>query len=210
MKQAKYTEKLKGILRVSLIAVVLFAISEKTYAQYDESPVSFTIRAGINSSNSTEPTTTSRTGFVGGIAMDYGQTMIFIRTGLDFATRGYKYKEGSTNYTANLSYLHVPIHAAYRLNLSEPMSLVFHGGPFISYAISGHRKNEETGETSRLLGQHQLYRYDYGVGLGLSGEYKSIVLGLAADWGIQNMNEDGLGSNKSKAFYLTLGYKFRL
>lgn len=224
MKQAKCKENLKTALRICLIAVVLFTINGKIQAQ-DESPLALTVRGGINFSNSTSGTTTTRTGYMAGLVLDYGQTLLFVRTGLDFTSKGVRYTRDANNpgggsitglpkeygrYTINLLSFQLPIHVAYRATISESASVVVHGGPFISYAFSGNVQNDETGVKSRVLGQHLLYRYDYGLGIGVSGEFNNVVLSAGGDFGLTNLNEDGYGSNKSKVFFVTLGYKFKL
>jgi hypothetical protein len=88
----------------------------------------------------------------------------------------------------NVSYLQLPIHLGYKLEITEETKLVFHAGPYLGYALKKDYKD-----------------FDYGVGLGTGAEFGKFGVDLGWDFGLAKV---GVGNAKNMNGYLTVGYKF--
>ena len=221
-----------------LLIVILF-LSLSVQAQ--ESPLTFGIKGGINLSNLSGNIKDSKPkiGYQGGITLDYRITPdIFIFTGLELTNKGAKEKDavladGNIKSKHNPLYLQIPLHAAYKMMISESSNIALHAGPYVAYGISGKYKTEIN---SNLIGIENknpsidyfgdkgfAKRFDYGFGLGISAEVNKFVLNIGFDVGLANIANDitmldskgeiiKAGNDhlkmRNQNSYLTLGYKF--
>lgn len=149
--------------RSTLITFILFA-TISLFAQYSPS-LNFSIRAGVNVSNSTWNVETDfinkkgKIGFQGGIMIEYSLSNPFdLHTGLFLTTKGAKLKiednmvggTGGTVYrdrTLNQMYLEMPVFAVYKMYMSNSTCVYFNLGPYIAYGIGGKNKEKITGNT---------------------------------------------------------------
>lgn len=213
---------MKTIIKTGLLAVaLLIGIS----ANAQDKPLTFGVKAGMNLSNMTQDLKgDAKVGFNVGLTMDYNLTPdVYLLTGIDYSLEGTK--EG--NRKVNMSYLKLPVHVGYKVNVTENTKIVLHAGPYVGYAISG--KYKEGGisidafddEIASTLG-YKLKRFDFGLGLGVGAEFGQICVGLGYDLGLVNLMDiknrsrieeiigESIGSVKGKNMnaYLTVGYKF--
>lgn len=149
--------------RLTLITFILFtAIS--LFAQYSPS-INFSIRVGVNASNSTWNVKSdfvnkkAKIGFQGGVMIEYSfPTPFELQTGLFLVTKGAKLKiednvVGGTggafyrNQTLNQMYLEMPIFAVYKMYISNSTCVYFNLGPYAAYGIGGKNKEKITGNT---------------------------------------------------------------
>ncbi len=140
-----------------LIAFILF-ITTSLFAQYSPS-LNFSIRAGVNVSNSTWDVESDfvnkkgKIGFQAGIMLEYSlaNNPFDLHTGLFLTTKGAKLKiedqiiggTGGTvyrNQTLNQMYLEMPIFAVYKMYISNSTCVYFNLGPYVAYGIGGKNK----------------------------------------------------------------------
>jgi hypothetical protein len=135
--------------------------------------------------------------------LDYGFTPdVYLLTGLQLTTKGYKVGTGEDKYTSNLMYLQLPVHAGYKLTVAEATKIVFHAGPYAAYGIGGKSGDDKSFEKGHAK------RFDFGLGLGVGAEFGKIGVDLGYDFGLANVNDAGDGKVKNMNAYLSLGYKF--
>lgn len=151
-----------------------------------------------------------------------------IMPSLEIAWKGAEYKESEPGYkedmTLSLTYLQIPVLAAYRINLSDNWNMTIKAGPYIAYALSGEiedkwesmgvsyketidifkGKESDTGKEEDGVAKGN--RFDYGIDLGVDFEYQRFVFGLEYEVGFKSfMKEIDI---KNAAGYVTVGYKF--
>ncbi len=179
------------------------------------------VKGGINISNigGDINNTEAKSGFSIGVTMDYGLTSdIYLLTGLDLTSKGFNIKEGNSQYEANLIskckanliYIQLPVHAGYKLTISDDIEITFHIGPYMAYGIGGKYINNMEGLITEgsAFDVLRYHRFDFGLGIGVNADFKNIGVGLGYDWGLSNIpkiKEEGKIRNKN--IYITLGYK---
>jgi len=197
-------------LKLSLVIAFLGMISIVS-AQ----TASLSIKAGLNMSNYYGDDLTDRNmkpGFHAGLGADLGLTPnMFVQTGLFFSTKGAKFSdtgEGDwidANITAN--YLQIPVHFAYKIDVTPGTKVVLHAGPYLAYGVSGKMKlgSLEVNTFDKDLG---FKPFDAGLGLGVGAEFGVILVDLGWDMGLTNISRASSGNIKNQNAYLSLGYRF--
>ena len=155
-------------------------------------------------------------GFHIGVGADLGITPnVAIQTGLFYSTKGAKYTFQNAELNVNANYLQLPVHIAYKLDVTPGTKVVFHAGPYVAYGIGGKRKIE-SGFTD-LFGQPEVNTFDKdfgfkpfdaGVGLGVGAEFGAILVDLGWDMGLTNISRFDKGNVKTQNAYVSVGYKF--
>ena len=117
-------------LRLSLV-VAMLAIVTAASAQ-----LNLGVKGGVNMSNFYGDELTDKNmkiGFHVGLAADYDfAPSMALQTGLFFTTKGFKYETSSSEYTENLMYLQLPLHLAYKQDVTPGTRIVFHAGPYLA------------------------------------------------------------------------------
>lgn len=203
-------------MRIMLV-VAMFALVSAVSAQ-----TSLGVKGGVNMSNfygDDLDDQNVKIGFHIGLAADYEFAYnSAIQTGLFFTTKGAKYSESigdaTGDFTANPMYLQLPVHYAYKLDVTPGTRIVFHAGPYVAYDIGGKAKasgsigNLEAEVESDVFGDNGLKRFDAGLGLGVGAEFGPILLDLGWDMGLVNIADSDNGDIKNQNAYLSVGYKF--
>ena len=150
---------------------------------------------------------------------------------LELAMKGGKYEskddEESISSKLNVTYLQIPVMAAYRLSLNDRLNMTLKAGPYFAYGLSGNMKttvdiNNVTKTekadifSDKEMGGKAADRFDVGGILGVDFEYHRFVVGAELECGFTDMykrtitEEDWNYSVKIKnlAAYVTVGYKF--
>jgi hypothetical protein len=203
---------MKTTFKTCLVAIALL-IGVNTYAQ--DKPITFGVKAGVNLSNISGEGESgdAKIGFKAGVSLDYALSQdLYLMTGLNYSLQGSKIGEvDGKSVKLDLSYLQLPVHIGYKLNVAEGAKLVFHGGPYVGYAVDG--KWKYAGESLNAFGDiakegiAKLKRFDAGLGIGAGVEFGQFGVDLGWDFGLTKIN-DGSGSIKNRNGYLTVGYKF--
>lgn len=179
------------------------------------------IKGGVNMSNYYGDELTEKNvkiGFHVGLAADYefipGSAL---QTGLFFTTKGLKTEDTNwdAEYSENLMYLQLPVHYAYKMDVTPGTRIVFHAGPYVAYGIGGKR-NASIGnidadwDVDNIFGDAmtQYKPFDAGLGLGVGAEFGPILVDLGWDMGLVNISNADNGDIKNQNAYLSVGYKF--
>lgn len=201
-------------VKIYLIVLLFFPVIAS--AQYN--PITIGIKGGVNISNfggESLKDTDGKIGFTGGVLLDYNvDEVFFIRTGLDFTTKGAKQTKAGIEHTYNPMYLQIPIHAGYKMPFTRSFRCLLHAGPYFAYGVGGKTKSNVSGtdETSTDFfgseenGGHK--KIDFGLGLAVGIEYGKIGIELGYDLGLVNISHKKDEKIKNMNAFLTLGYKF--
>lgn len=188
----------------------------------------FGIKGGLNMSNFYGDELTDKNmkaGFNIGVTADLGLTNeVYLQTGLFYSSKGAKYHYdipivGDLEYNVTANYLELPVHVAYKLDVTPGTKVVFHAGPYVAYGIGGKRKvvSNFTQDMEDIIGKQDLNTFDKdygfkpfdaGVGLGVGAEFGVISVDLGWDMGLTNISRLKDGNVKNQNAYLSLGYKF--
>lgn len=146
-----------------------------------------------------------------------------IMPSLEFKLKGTQvsFTDGTNkeNDKLTMSYLQLPILAAYRTRLNDDFNLTLKAGPYVAYAFSGKMKYEGTWDGEYEEEEWDIFeeeeegkRFDAGLLLGVDFEYHRFVLGAEFEYGLlpalKLEEEDGTFKAYNTSFYITLGYKF--
>ncbi len=202
--------------KMRLTAVIaMLAIVTAVSAQ-----VSLGIKGGVNMSNFVYDDEMNdknpKIGFNIGLAadVDFAPNMA-LQTGLFLNTKGFKTENGFTGaeYSENLMYLQLPLHLAYKVDVTPGSRIVFHAGPYAAYGVSGSRDRD--GDLVDISvdkifgdGTYQYKPFDAGLGLGVGAEMGAFLLDLGWDMGMVNISNRDNGNTKNQNAYLSVGYKF--
>ena len=176
---------------------------------------SFSIRGGLNMSNFYGDELSDKNmkiGFHAGVGADFEfAPNIALQTGLFYTAKGAEYSskdEGDlidVNTTAN--YLQLPIHLAYKIDVTPGTKVVLHAGPYLAYGIGGKVKAGPL-SVNTFDGDLGFKPFDAGLGLGVGAEFGRILVDLGWDMGLTNISRFDSGNVKTQNAYLSLGYKF--
>lgn len=209
-------------MRFSLIAAMLVFVTVAS------AQVNLGVKGGVNMSNFYGDELTDKNAKVGfhiGLAVDYEFAYnMAIQSGLFFTTKGAKYETdipvvGNIKAITNANYLQLPVHFAYKLDVTPGTRIVFHAGPYAAFGVGGKRKidNQWTEALEDLFGSPDIKTFDKdygfkpfdaGLGLGVGAEFGRIILDLGWDMGLVNISRSSNGNIKTQNAYLSVGYKF--
>jgi hypothetical protein len=154
-------------------------------------------------------------GFGAGLFVEYTlENNVYFLSGLELVSKGAKVKDEGYKITLSPLYLQLPVHAGYKIGLSEYLDLGLHAGPYLAYGIGGKMKYEYDGKSEKedFFGSEEeggCKSFDLGLGIGadliLS---KSFRLGLNYDLGLTNISRDKDNAVKNRHFSISVGYSF--
>ena len=214
--------------------------------------LSLGIKGGANMSNlygKEVKDTKMKLGFNVGVAADYEfESNVAIQSGLYFTTKGAKLSStnidqkvgdiklsGTVDKTANAMYLQVPLHLAYKIDVTPGARVVLHAGPYAAYGVGGKISGKSTVKVSGNVTADQKaavdaalkqinasttssvntfdkkmgYKpFDAGVGIGVGAEFGSLLVDLGWDMGLLNISRNKDVNVKNQNAYLALGFKF--
>ena len=157
---------------------------------------------------------------------------ISLQTGLYYSSKGAKYTYSSAitedvEFNVSANYIQLPIHIAYKIDVTPGTKLVFHAGPYLAYGIGGKRKidSKYTEDLNQYFGKREVDTFDkdwgfkpfdVGVGIGVGAEFGLIFIDLGWDMGLKDISRSALKNiskssqitAKNHSAYLSLGYKF--
>ena len=202
--------------KMRLTAVIaMLAIVTAVSAQ-----VSLGIKGGVNMSNlvydDEVDDKNTKIGFNIGLAADIDFALnVGLQTGLFFSTKGFKTDNGFTGaeYSENLMYLQLPVHLAYKVDVTPGTRVVLHAGPYAAYGVGGSRDRDGNLvdiSVDNIFGDgtYQYKPFDAGLGLGVGAEMGAFLIDLGWDMGLINISNRDNGNVKNQNAYLSVGYKF--
>ncbi len=200
-------KKMKIMLVVAMLAMVTAASAQ----------LSLGIKGGVNMSNFYADDLTDKNVKVGynvGVAADYDFTYnMAIQTGLFFTTKGAKVVHdfpiiGEIDGTINSFNLQLPVHYAYKIDVSPGSRFVIHAGPYVAYGVGGKVKLNKNELLDTFGDNGLLKRFDAGVGFGVGAELDRFIVDVGWDMGLVNVADWSNGELKNQSAYLSVGYKF--
>lgn len=220
--------RLKVSLIIALVSMVWLVGAQST---------SLSVKGGFNMSNYSGDNLSDKSmkpGFHIGVGGDIEfLPNVSFQTGLFFSTKGAEFQydlpvefaeDAEFNITA--SYLQIPIHVAFKIDITSGTKIVIHAGPYFAYGVGGKRKIDSpfSDELQSFLGGSEVNTFDkdygfkpfdMGLGLGVGAEFGSILVDLGWDMGLNNIGreikiiETVYQQNiKNQSAYLSVGYKF--
>ena len=191
------------------------------------SQISWNAKAGVNISNVINSGDVNfKPGYQFGVGMDYyfndhwgiQPSLLLISKG--FKDKGDYYfppfienseKLKSYDITNNKVYVELPLLLTYRFNVSEKLKLIFSGGGYIAYGITGKFKNTNTLlDGSKRKDKVDSFsagveKFDTGLAAGAALEYNDkYSIGLSSDFGLKSTQ----ARFKNRTYGLSFGYRF--
>ncbi len=203
-------KKMRLSIVIAMLAVVTVASAQ----------LGLGIKGGMNMSNfygSDVKNTNLKIGFHVGLSADYNfASNMAIQSGLYFTSKGAKSDNSVTlpvlgtidaTTTINAMYLQLPIHFAYKLDVTPDTRMVFHAGPYLAYGVAGKTTVKVEGNSdSTDTFVDGVNRFDAGLGLGVGAEFGSFLVDLGWDMGLVSL--DDKADIKNQNAYLSVGYRF--
>lgn len=205
-------------LRLTFV-IALLAMFGVANAQLDMG-----IKGGLNISNFYGDALNDRNmkpGFHIGLAADCEfAPNVALQSGVFFSTKGSKYTGEffgvKGEYSINPMYVQIPVHLAYKIDVTSGTRIVLHAGPYAAYGVAGKSKLKiSAGQSStesngkNLFGSNGVFNpFDAGLGLGAGAEFGPLMLDLGWDMGLLNISKLKNGNVKTQNAYLSVGYKF--
>ena len=191
------------------------------------SQISWNAKAGINISNIINfGDVDFKPGYQVGVGMDYYFNDHWgVQPSLLLISKGYKDKGDyyfppfmenseklkSYDITDNKVYVELPLLLTYRFNVSAKLKLIFSGGGYIAYGITGKFKNTNTLlDGSKRKDKVDSFsagveKFDTGLAAGAALEYNDkYSIGLSSDFGLRTID----GRDKNRTYGLSFGYRF--
>ena len=189
-----------------LLAVVALALMTLTMSAQEDSKVTVKAGFGLASVVGSDADTKTTVAYKVGIAYDLALSeKFFIIPGVEFSTKGFK--SDAIDGSISMSYLQVPVFAAYKFPLSDNMKLAIKAGPYVSYGLFGSDIEWYDGDKTNVFDSDGGYkRFDAGVIAGVSLDFGQFAVGAEYSRGLSKL--DSSVSQFNQAFGLVLGYKF--
>lgn len=192
------------------------------------------VKGGLNMSNfygSNLSNKDIKPGFHAGVALDLEfATDISLQTGLYYTSKGAEYTTSfplgieDVEFEVTANYIELPIHLAYKMDVTPGTRVFVHAGPYMAYGISGKRNinSKYTDDLKQLFGAQKIdtfdkrygyKRFDMGVGLGVGAEFGRVLIDLGWDLGLMKTgrkieNLPMYNPNmKNHSAYLSIGFR---
>ncbi len=157
-----------------------------------------------------------KVGFHVGIGADFEfAPNMGIQSGLFFTSKGAKYTTDllNTELNSNANFIQLPVHFAYKIDVTPGTKVVLHAGPYVAYGIGGKTSagslEVDTFKDDAFLEVlNGLKNFDAGLGLGVGAEFGKILVDLGWDMGLTNLSRVSAYDVKTQNAYLSVGYKF--
>lgn len=189
-----------------MLLMVALAFTTLTMSAQEDSKWAFKLGFGMSSVVGSDANTKLVFSYKAGISYDLGLSENFsIIPGLEFATKGFK--SDIVDGNIRMSYLQIPIHAAYKFPISDNVKLSVKAGPYVAFGLFGSDiKWYSGGKTNVFDSDGGYHRFDAGINAGVSVDISSVSIGVEYSRGLTKLDS---GVNQyNQAFGVVLGYKF--
>ena len=183
----------KIYLTLALISLIALGTNAQDNKKY-------TIKAGAGMSNIVGSDTDGDMRFSYKLGITYDVEIakdFYIMPGIEFIAKGFE--------DTNMTYLQVPVQAAYRFNINNNTNLELKAGPYIAYGLYGGDIKLLGGKID-VFSDNGLERLDAGIAAGVSLNICRFVIGLEYSRGLLKLDDSS--SMYNQAFGITAGYKF--
>lgn len=202
---------MRNLVKISAFLMLLFMGSHVSAQD-----VNIGAKAGLDFSNHGGDVNDMdvKMGFLVGLTFDYEmENNLYLLTGFDLISKGARKKVLGVKTKTNPLYFQLPVHAGYKLNISDEVRVVFSAGPYFAFGVGGKDK-VKTGKTvvkNDFFGSEEeggMKRFDLGLGLALGLEFDMYKISLGYDFGLSNISYSSSHKVKNENVYLTLGRFF--
>ena len=193
-----------------LFAVVSLALMTLTMSAQEDSKITVKVGAGLSSVVGSDANDTKMTfAYKVGVSYDFGLSEnFFIIPGIEFATKGYKIKNDLIDKNLHMSYLQIPVFAAYKFPIADNMNLALKAGPYVSYGLFGSDIKYGDEKYNVFDKDNGLKRFDAGVIAGVSLDFNQFMIGAEYSRGLTKLASSPHSSQFNQAFGIVFGYKF--
>lgn len=186
----------------------MVALAFTTLTMNAQEDSNWTVKAGVGMSSVVGSDTDADKSIISykvGVSYDLGITENFsVIPGVEYVGKGFK--EDGINGNINMSYLQVPILAAYKFPVSDNMKLSVKAGPYASYGLFGSDLEFYGGGSINVFDSDMFDRFDLGAIAGVSLDLNQFSVGVEYSRGLMKLSSDVNAYNQ--AFGLVVGYKF--
>ena len=189
-------------MRKVIIMAVLMLASVATFAQRPVGSLTVQPKIGMNFATLTKADDSeSRIGLVAGAELEYQLSDIFsISGGALYSQQGCEWSEDGSTRTNKLDYINIPILA----NVYVVKNLAVKVGLQPAFNVNSKQKASK-GDASAQEALDGTKTFDCSIPVGLSYEYKNIVIDGRYNFGLTKVSK--YADSKNSVFQLTLGYK---
>ena len=189
-------------MRKVIIMAVLMLSSVAAFAQRPVGSLTVQPKIGMNFATLTKADDSeSRIGLVAGAELEYQLSDIFsISGGALYSQQGCEWSEDGSTRTNKLDYINIPILA----NVYVVKNLAVKVGVQPAFNVNSKAKASQ-GDSSVQGSIEGIKTFDFSIPIGLSYEYKNIVIDGRYNFGLTKVSK--YADSKNSVFQLTLGYK---
>ena len=197
---------MKKIMMTLVMAVAAIAASAQNNTLREPGTISIQPKAGIGIGYLSGKWTGSadrkaKVGFVAGVEGEYYvNNWLGVAAGVNFAQQGWKIEGAQDSWKTKLNYLNIPIVADFYVL----PGLALKTGMQFGFLASAKQDDNDWKDECK--------KFNFSIPVGLSYEYKNVVLDLRYNISVTKVNKDSDDDNKwrSDLLQITLGYKFDL
>ena len=189
-------------MRKVIIMAVLMLSSVAAFAQRPVGSLTVQPKIGMNFATLTKADDSeSRIGLVAGAELEYQLSDIFsISGGALYSQQGCEWSEDGSTRTNKLDYINIPVLA----NVYVVKNLAVKVGLQPAFNVNSKAKASQ-GDSSVPGSIEGIKTFDFSIPVGLSYEYKNIVIDGRYNFGLTKVSK--YADSKNSVFQLTLGYK---
>ena len=189
-------------MRKVIIMAVLMLSSVATFAQRPVGSLTVQPKIGMNFATLTKADDSeSRIGLVAGAELEYQISDIFsISGGALYSQQGCEWSEDGRTETNKLDYINIPVLA----NVYVVKNLAVKFGVQPAFNVNSKAKASK-GDSSIQGSIEGIKTFDFSIPIGLSYEYKNIVIDGRYNFGLTKVSK--YADSKNSVFQLTVGYK---
>ena len=189
-------------MRKVIIMAVLMLSSVAAFAQRPVGSLTVQPKIGMNFATLTKADDSeSRIGLVAGAELEYQLSDIFsISGGALYSQQGCEWSEDGRTETNKLDYINIPVLA----NVYVVKNLAVKFGVQPAFNVNSKAKASK-GDSSIQGSIEGIKTFDFSIPIGLSYEYKNIVIDGRYNFGLTKVSK--YADSKNSVFQLTLGYK---
>lgn len=165
-----------------------------------------TVKAGVGLSSIVGSDADTKNAFAVKVGASYDLGLsenFFIIPGIELAAKGFK--SDNVDGKVGMTYIQIPIFAAYKFPISDSMKLAIKAGPYVGYGIVGS-DIQWPGKKINVFDSDAGYdRFDAGVIAGASLDFEQFMIGVEYSRGLKKLDSDI--SQFNQAFGIVFGYK---
>lgn len=189
-----------------LFIMVVFALTTLNISAQEESSFNFHAGIGMSSVVGGDADTKLTIAYKLGLSYDLkAAENFYVIPGIELVAKGFK--SDNVDGAVNMTYIEVPIVAAYKFDIADGMKLVIKAGPYVAYGLFGSDLKFNNGKKINVFDKDDGFkRFDAGVLGGIGIELEQFTIGAEYSRGFVKL--DSHYKQYNQAFGLVFGYKF--